>query len=101
MPRPGKENYTFSTITRLPLHPDWQLFSASTNVTELLMARRIGKYILKFLAIKRFVTSAEYMIDRKMIFSYDWDMKIPAALTRKTETLNEKCKCGFQRDELL
>ena len=58
-------------------------------------------YFLKFLAIKRFVTSAEYMIDRKMIFSYDWDMKIPAALTRKTETLNEKCKCGFQRDELL
>ena len=58
-------------------------------------------YFLKFLAIKKFVTSAEYMIDRKMIFSYDWDMKIPAALTRKTETLNEKCKCGFQRDELL
>ena len=59
------------------------------------------KYLLKLRAIKKFVTSAEYMIDRKMIFSYDWDMKIPAALTRKTETLNEKCKCGFQRDELL
>ena len=56
---------------------------------------------MKLRAIKKFVTSAEYMIDRKMIFSYDWDMKIPAALTRKTETLNEKCKCGFQRDELL
>ena len=56
---------------------------------------------LKLRAIKKFVTSVEYIIDYRIIISYDWDMKIPAALTRKTEALNEKCKCGFQRDELL
>ena len=35
-------------------------------------------YLLKFLAIKAFVTSVEYMIDYRIIISYDWDIKIPA-----------------------
>ena len=56
---------------------------------------------MKFLAIKKFVTSVEYIIDYRIIISYDWNMKIPAALTRKTEILNEKCKSGFQGNELL
>ena len=33
-------------------------------------------YLLKFLAIKEFVTSVEYIIDCRIIISYDWDMKI-------------------------
>ena len=42
------------------------------------MSRKIGKYILKFLAIKGFVASVEYIIDYRIIISYDWDVKIPA-----------------------
>lgn len=35
-------------------------------------------YLLKFLAIKGFVASVKYIIDYRIIISYDWGMKIPA-----------------------
>ena len=74
--------FTFPILGRVGGLVHWQLNAVHRlqQVSYLLLFCRWTAFNSqhKFLAIKAFVTSVEYMIDYRIIISYDWDIKIPA-----------------------